>query len=121
MLALFRVHAAHDVELVRDARAARHERGKMHARNRSRDAAERPARWSTRFRIPRFKLTRRAAQPEQDDFLLRALRGLCEERIRKQAREARYRGGAGGGETFEKKAPMQPVVVGGGGTGVVAF
>ena len=53
----------------------------MDAGNRRRNAAERSAGRPPRLRIPGLKLTRRTAEPEQDDFLLRALRRLREERI----------------------------------------
>src|SRR5215467_9476266 len=43
MLRLCRLHAAHDVQLVRDARATWQERGKVNPGNLRRDAAERPA------------------------------------------------------------------------------
>src|SRR5687767_5674018 len=73
MLWLRRFHGAHNVQLVRDARTVRHERGKVNSGNFRRDAAERPAAGPAWFRIPRFKLARRAAKPEQDAVLLRLL------------------------------------------------
>ena len=89
MLRLLCVHAAHDVQLIRDARAARHQRGKMHARHGSRDAAKRTARRPARLWIPRLKLARRAAQPEKQHVLLRPLRGLRKERVGKKPAETR--------------------------------
>src|SRR5690348_16450866 len=64
MLRLCRFHAAHNVQLVPDASAVRHERGKVNPGNLCRDAAERPAAGPTGFRIPRFKLARCATKPE---------------------------------------------------------
>src|SRR6185503_12075229 len=107
MLRLRRLHAAHDVQLVGDARAARQERGKVHPGNLRRDAAERPAAGPAWFRVPCFKLARRAAKPEQDAMLLRLLRRGGENWVFKQPGETHRAGQRAAGQALEKKPSMK--------------
>ncbi len=108
---LLGVHAADHVEVVRDAGAAGHERGEMHAGDGGRDAAERAAARAARLGIPGFELAGRPAEPEEQAVSLRAFGGRGESGMCEEPTEAAHGGRAGSGEPLEKQPAVEPVVI----------
>lgn len=111
MLGLRRLHAAHDIQFVRNARALRHERGKVNAWSFSRQASEWAAARAARFRVPRFELAGRPAEPQESAMLLRFLRRRREDWIFEQPRETRHARERPTGQAFQEKPAMKPMLV----------
>ena len=87
---------------MRERRAAAHRSRKPYS------AAARAA----RFGVPSFKLTGRAAKPEEDTVLLSSLGFGCKQRVAEKARKARGTGQSAARQTFEEQTPMHLVLIG---------
>ena len=83
----------------------------MDARNLGGDAGEGSAAGPARLGIPRFKLARRAAKPQENAMFLGFFCLRRKERILKQARKTRQAGQRAARQPFDEKPPVQPMLV----------
>ena len=84
----------------------------MHAWQFGRNAAERAAARAAGFGVPSFKLTGRAAKPEEDTVLLSSLGFGLKHWVAEKTRKARGTGQSAARQTFEEQTPMHLMLIG---------